>query len=278
VANSVGICAPGTVVGVGAGVAAPGSCGTGPLGSSFGNTVLRVCNGITGCDHVPPDIYGLPADSGGSCGTTHPSVTFTCPPSGFYSVMSGPQTGGGSGVATPGATAGGAYPAAEQDVFPWQEGAFFGNIWGGVAPEIAGWQNHVDKGGNFTAAPVLPLSTDAVFTEMFACSGVPWTQSEAYAEDRVCAGSVGAAVNCAATPKGACSTSMSASPCPSTHVCGVLHSPSGAGDYDECASTASKTWHNPVTVYLHETYDVSLPGGSFGTAGTPTSPLPPACP
>jgi hypothetical protein len=280
VANYVGTCTPGTSVGVGAGVAPPGSCGTGPLGSSVGNTVLRVCNGITGCDHGSSDVL---AESGGSCGTTRPSVTFSCPSSGNFAVMSGPQVGGGAGVATPAATltGGTAYPATEQSVFPWLEGAFFGNLWspGGLNADIHSGQNHVDKGGNFTAAAPILLSSGSIFLQMFACSGVAWTQADAYDEDRICAGGFSVPTNCAATPKGACSTSMSAVPaCPTTHICSVLHTVPGSGDYDDCSSSAIKTWHNPITVYLNQPGDVSLPGGNYATAGTPSTPAPPACP
>lgn len=283
VANQVGTCVPGTPISVGAGAPPPGSCGAPALGSSSGNTVLRVCNGITGCDHDgTPGPNGLPAESGGSCGTVHPSVSFICPSSGNFAVMSGPQIGGGLSTATPAATISGAvsYPASEQDVFPWQEGAFFGNVWapGGLNPLIHSGQNHVDKGGNFTAAPSIPLSVGAVFLQMFACSGVAWTASEAYDDDRICAGTTGSQYNCAATSRGACSTSMSSAPaCPTTHVCGSLHGASGVGDYDDC-STGIRTWLNPITVYLNQPGDVSLPGGNYATAGTPSAPAPPACP
>jgi hypothetical protein len=281
VANQVGTCVPGTPVSVGAGAAAPGSCAAGPvLGSSSGNTVLRVCNGIAGCDHGAPEVLG---ESGGSCGTIFPSVSFTCPSTGNFAVMSGPQTGGGTSVAAPAATTAGStvYPANELTVFPWPEGAFFGNIWapGSVSSDIHSGENWVDNNGKFHPASSIPLTSGAVFTEMFACSGVHWTASEAYSEDRVCAGGFGTPTNCAATPLGACSTSMSAIPsCPTTHVCSVLHAPAALADYDDCTGTGSAVWTNPITVYLNMPADASPGGGVAATSGTPAAPAPPACP
>jgi hypothetical protein len=282
VANQVGTCNPGSTVNVGAGAPAPGSCVAGPvLGSSSGNTVLRVCDGIAGCDHGAPEVLG---ESGGSCGTIFPSVTFVCPMSGNFAVMSGPQMGSGPSVATPGAgtpTPGSmVYPASELSVFPWQEGAFFGNIWAPLSlnSDIHSGQNWVDANGKFHPASSIPLSSGAVFTQMFACSGVHWTSSVAYSEDRVCAGGGSTPNNCAATPMGACSTSMSAVPsCPITHVCSVLHAPGALGDYDDCAGTGAATWANPVTIYLNKAADVAPAGGVAGTSGTPAAPAPPAC-
>lgn len=278
VANQIGTCIPGTPVSVGAGAPPASSCLSPPLGSSSGDTVLRVCAGVVGCDDTAPEFL---RESSGSCGSTHPSVTFNCPPSGYFAVMSGPQSPGGPSTATPAATTTGGtvYPATEEAVFPWQEGAFFGNVWapGSLNSSIHSGENWVDANGKFHPAASIPLSAGAVFTQMYACSGVYWTHAEAYSDDRVCAGGGTTPTNCAARPLGACSTGMSATPaCPSTHVCSVLHAPSAMADYDDCG--VSGAWTNPITVYLHMPGDASVTGGSFGTSGTPSAPAVPACP
>jgi hypothetical protein len=276
VPNHVGTCSPGSPVIIGAGAPPPSACTAPALGSSTGSTVLRVCAGIVGCDHAA----AIAESDGSSCASVdRPAVAFTCPSKGFFAVMSGPQTAapGSPIVATPEAptAVGISYPATEQAVFPWQEGAFFGNLWGPGAlnDAIHSKQNWVDALGTFhAAAPV----AGAVFLDMFACSGTYWTQAAAYEKDRICAGGYATPTNCAARLVGACSTSMSAPSCPPINRCSGFHGAAGVGDYDDCIGDTS-SWANPITVYLNDPYDLSPPGGNATTAGTPTAPAPPAC-
>lgn len=278
VANQVGTCNPGSTVYIGAG-AKPASRCSDPmfpvLGSSSGNTVLRVCEGIRGCNSASTNFI---AQSGTSCGTTKPAVEFVCPASGFFSVMSGPQSSGGAGVATPAAHygAGTVYPAPEQKVFPWQEGAFYGNFFGGSSlhPWLLSGMNKVDVDGNFTPAPSV---LGAVFRQAFACTGIYWTNQEAYMKDRVCAGTD---TDCAATPVGACHTSVDNTPsCPPTHRCAVLDGAMvpGDGDYDGCAGGA-RGWINPISVYLNDPSDVISDPDHHATLGSPAAPPAPLCP
>lgn len=279
VAEHVGTCSPGSRVYIGAGAKPAAKCSD-PffpvLGSSTGNTVLRVCEGIRGCNSTSPSFI---EQNGTSCGTPQPALGFTCPPSGYYSVMSGPQTSGGPGVAEPAAQASGPakYPAPEADVFTWQEGAFYGSLWGpgSLHPGIVAGMNNVDSLGNFQPAPPV---LGSVFQKAFACTGRFWTDQEAYMRDRICAGSD---QDCAATSVGACDTSNDNTPsCPPRHLCSITDGPmvSGDGDFHGCTGTGGMAWANPISVYLNGPGDVIMDDAHYETRGTPSAPLPPLCP
>lgn len=278
-AEHVGTCAPGSRVYVGAGAKPPAKCSDASfpvLGSSTGDTVLRVCEGIRGCNTTSANFIDM---SGASCGTSQPALGFTCPPSGYYSVMSGPQTSGGPGVAAPAAQASGPakYPAPEADVFTWQEGAFYGSLWGpgSLHPSILPGMNNVDVAGNFVAAPPV---VGSVFPKAFACTGRFWTDQEAYMKDRICAGGD---EDCAATSVGACDTANDNTPsCPPRHLCSIIDGPMvpGDGDFHGCAGTGGASWANPVSVYLNGPSDIVVDTDHSATRGTPSAPLPPLCP
>src|SRR5215510_12164928 len=80
---------------------------------------IRVCGGIHGCDVNSADRL---AEKRGPCDDA--PLTFTCPDSGFFGVMTAPAH---AKVVSRGPGAG-SYPATEADVFPFLEGAFFGNL------------------------------------------------------------------------------------------------------------------------------------------------------
>jgi hypothetical protein len=100
-----GVCLPGAQVTIGAG-ATPGNCtpgGLGSLGSSTGDTMLRVCAGTGGCDYGSADFVGTSDDTcPGS--NTNPSLTFTCPAIGYFSAMTAPYYSTWPYTATAGAT------------------------------------------------------------------------------------------------------------------------------------------------------------------------------
>ena len=83
------------------------------------HTALRACMNIRGCDLHSRAWLG---DKQAACDAA--PLTFTCPDTGFFSVMTTPDAvpvahhGPGSGR----------YPVPEKDVFPFLEGAFFGNL------------------------------------------------------------------------------------------------------------------------------------------------------
>lgn len=82
----VGTCTPGSAMRLGAAAA----CG---LGSCSGDAMLRVCAGTTPCEHGPlvsgSAAAGMLGENDNACGTGCPEVSFTCPESGTYNVMTG---------------------------------------------------------------------------------------------------------------------------------------------------------------------------------------------
>jgi hypothetical protein len=74
----VGVCTPGTTVQVGTG------CG---LGTASGDTVMRICAGTATCAHAQK----LAENNNCSSSSTASKVQFTCPSSGLYTVMVGPN-------------------------------------------------------------------------------------------------------------------------------------------------------------------------------------------
>ena len=82
-----GVCTPGTTVQL-----TSGACGFEP-GSCTGNPVARVCAGEKPCEYRGPGFLGH-GDDASACHSYCPSVRFTCPDSGVYTVLSGAHTPG----------------------------------------------------------------------------------------------------------------------------------------------------------------------------------------
>ncbi|XXX71991.1 hypothetical protein WMF30_30525 [Sorangium sp. So ce134] len=101
-AGHVGSCTPGSHVYIGVGSEPLGDCDADPssaTGLSQGDTVVRICNGIHGCDDGSPDRV---EQSEVQCsGRSEPALHFVCPGSGHFSVMSGPRTSPGTGARAP---------------------------------------------------------------------------------------------------------------------------------------------------------------------------------
>jgi hypothetical protein len=111
VVDHVGTCNPTamSVVGMGANVL---DCAH-PTGEAPGApTVLRICPDIGGCTEST-----MLGQSAGVCGTWNPSVAFTCPLSGYYSVMKGPDDGAAL-VGVKAGTRGGGVPGRPGAVLP----------------------------------------------------------------------------------------------------------------------------------------------------------------
>ncbi|QRN98068.1 hypothetical protein JRI60_03055 [Archangium violaceum] len=243
----IGRCVPGQTVRLGAGGRAPDRCATGPaLGSTTsGRSVLRVCAGIIGCDASNPRRL---AQSEGTCSTTPPAVTFTCPASGDFNVMLAPYSSwlgstASVGVET-GTPAGTAYALSEGEVFRYREGAFYGTIFDSeeLAAEVS-----VTKDGRIVGKD--QHVDGSMYRKMFSCYAPEWSQGMAYALHRVCAQPGDSGADCAAKVTGACiNPSM-----PSASMCGVEDGPlvSGDGDFEQCLDPEQNEWNEPVTVYLH---------------------------
>lgn len=107
--RQVGSCKPYTTVRV----AAANSCTqTLPLGSSTGDTMLRICDGQNGCDYTGYKVSSIVGHSDNSCGV-QPSVTFTCPAGGRYTVMTAPYASYDLKASSQPAASAGSYPAYE---------------------------------------------------------------------------------------------------------------------------------------------------------------------
>jgi hypothetical protein len=117
----VGTCQPGTDMNVALSGLSSSQCST---------TAVQICWGIYGCKKsdqgvVPPSAleYSGFVDQRGGC-----AGTFKCPSYGAYGVMVQPATAGSTFTVEVAAAPSATYPAAETDVFPFREAAFFGNL------------------------------------------------------------------------------------------------------------------------------------------------------
>lgn len=292
-AEHVGMCTPGSTVTIGAGDDAVDACGddvSGAVAPSDDDTILRVCDGIRGCNAGSP--AHIVQREVRCSGRREPALRFECPSSGYFSVMSGPRrsrraTGasGGDQASPAGKSAGfrvasrapavgvsgdddrrtpgstpyrpAVYPASEGDVFRMREGAFYGNFWSEgnpLHPKFKPEMNEVDEEGNLVNPA--PRSGAIVFQHAFACTGEHWNDEIAYQKGRLCAG--GDEQNdCVAHSVGACGDSYNTTNCPPLHQCSVNDGGlvEGDGDFQECQGDGG-TWHHPITVVLNNSLDV----------------------
>jgi hypothetical protein len=252
-AGWIGQCEPGQTVRLGAGGVAPDRCGTGAaLGNASGSPMmLRVCDGIIGCDRVSTRLL---TQSEGACGTSQPAVSFTCPASGFFNVMDGPYESSLSGTVSveveTGTSANTTYGSSEGEVFRYREGAFYGTLFDtrALATTV-----QVHSSGLLTGKDAIVQGS--VYRKMFSCYAPEWLEGMAYATHRVCAlpDSQG---NCAATVAGPCV--HPSEPGFPTSMCQVEDGPlvSGDGDFEQCYDPSETLWMEPVTVYLHGPCDL----------------------
>jgi len=261
---AVGACTPGTAVTVGAGASASGC--SGPLGYSSGDTMLRICQGIYGCDPTTPypdaAYAGVIAQNDDRCGLK-PAATFTCPPSGSYSVMAAtydssvPQ----SYVTSPSTFAvqasAGTLAAPETQVFPYLEGAFYGDIFD--AENLAdGVDYHVEATGQVTGSYNLVVPT--VFRRAYACYGPRWADGAAVMTSRMCAAP---GAGCLMQIAGACADSVYAPPSEPRYRCQTSNA-SGEGDFGGCLDRdGAARWSSPITTYLNDPCDALIYPGSW---------------
>jgi hypothetical protein len=246
-ADFIGRCMPGQPVRLGAGGRAPDQCTTGPvLGSWSGARMgLRVCEGIIGCDQGNARMLG---QSEGTCATTQAAVTFTCPASGHFNVMSAPysttQAGSVTVAVETGTPAATSYRLSEKAVYRIREGAYYGNIFDSTALAT---KVYVDDNGRVIGKE--QTVQGSVYRKMFSCQAPEWTNEAAYAAHRVCA-LPGSGANCAARPVGDCfnPTNPLASRCKKEDGAVVW----GDGDFEECYDSEGALWKEPITVFLYE--------------------------
>lgn len=160
--------------------------------------------------------------------------------------------------------------STEVGLYPWQEGAFWGNLFGaanvdpGVTVRVDAydvvydlklmgggeiWYPRADRDLAHTDFVNTGIYTGTVYPSLYACWSPIWYFGDAYAQRRVCAGPD--AERCAAVPVGNCGTPSPLSPqgYPS-NVC----TPSLGGHHGSCSYPSTSLW--PLTVYLREPCDI----------------------
>jgi hypothetical protein len=91
-----------------------------------GERLVRVCSGIYGCDSSSPEVL---SSTRIGCGTASHPIDFTCTDKEAFTVMyanADPNVPADDFRVS--AISGAVYPASEKQVFRWQEGAFYGNL------------------------------------------------------------------------------------------------------------------------------------------------------
>lgn len=239
--EQVGRCRKGTRVHVGAGGVPPDvACSNPPLGKTLsGLMMLRVCDGLAACDSAE-----ALAQSDGTCGTYLPAVSFTCPDSETFSVLSAPYLSTDTGAVQV-AAANALYPASEQKVFIAREGGFYGNIFGAGAlnKEV---NVYVDETG------VLHKNTDlkiqgSIYPSMYVCNSPTWQDADAYFNERLC---TLPGMNCVARPLGSCEAEVTNGSYVGPRC--QLANATGMGDYGLCMDPKGIFHDRVVTSFLNQ--------------------------
>jgi len=269
VADGIGYCGVSGPVQVGAGGMTSCSGPSPTLGSSNMQTVLRVCSGVNGCDHLDTRNLG---EATGSCAGSpaEPVLSFTCTAGQYFSVMVAPFSASTStplltsvAVSQPDVS----YGLSETEVYARREGAFYGNLFdsSALAPGVNVEVVQYGKGreARYKVVGDNVRIKGSIYTRMFSCYDPAWANGASYSSNRLCA-LPNAGANCAATVTGACFTSLNP---PVPGACAVQEGQmtAGDGDYEQCRDTLGNMWLHPVTTFLHSECD-TVPSGS----GKPT--------
>ncbi|HYH99680.1 hypothetical protein [Hyalangium sp.] len=260
----VGQCTPGARVQVGAGGVPPDfSCSAPPLGETLSGTMmLRVCEGFGACNEAK-----VLAQSAITCSLFRPAVSFTCPASGVFSVMSGSRNSANTGevrVQVGNAT----YPAAEQQLFTHREGAFWGTLFGpgALALGIDVW---VDNMGVVHKDVNNVRVTGSLYPKMFACQAPEWEREDAYANARLCALP---GENCVAQVLGRCNAVVTAGSYTGRQC--QIDNATGFGDYGMCVNPAGEAYPQVVTPHLSQPCDNVSDAFACALQGTPPGGIP----
>ncbi|WP_224360995.1 hypothetical protein [Hyalangium versicolor] len=234
----IGSCQPGQPVHLGAGGVPPGrGCGTAPLGQTLaGTSVLRVCEGLHACD----DAQAL-AQSEGTCGTSQPAVSFTCPEEGSFSVMSGARVSNEPAQVVV-AAGNSSYPADETEVFSLREGAFFGTLFGPGALAV-GVNVRIEAGVLQVNLPLALLTV--LYPKMYSCHDSSWGLTSALMSSRLC---TQLGLFCVAQPVGACNA-WTLAPGYSGPRC-VSDNVDGSGGYGACVTPGGTLVSQTITPFL----------------------------
>lgn len=231
---------------VGAGAPDPGLCDNQLLGATSGDLVMRVCEGISGCNEST-----ALAQTEGACSGTAPSLEFACPASGIFSVMLAPQqsddvTADGWAEASSNAT----LPASEQELFQVREGAFYGNLFDStlLSPYV---RVYINKKTGQVERDVMITGEIVVFQDLWACHDPGWETPYALMHERLCATDEQANL-CAATHIGSCEDVLIRNGVQSTRCA------KGYGDmgYRNCLDGKGVFRSNTITAMLKNACDM----------------------
>jgi hypothetical protein len=241
----VGHCSRGSRVHVGGG-GTPWdfSCPGPTLGHMVsGDMVFRVCEGLGACDGSR-----ALAQSQGTCGGILPAVSFLCPASETFSVMTAPYYSTATGQVDI-QSWNGSYPANEKEIFPIREGAFWGTIFGydAVAPGV---HVYVDANGIVHGKNPAPVVEGSIYPKMFSCQAPTWSDATAYATARLC---TLPGQNCVAKPLGRCDATLTEYPYGTRCR---LSEASGIGDYGKCVGSDGAISLEVITPYLNTPCDL----------------------
>jgi hypothetical protein len=238
-ADGIGVCTPGTSMGVSTG------CKAGLSDPPGADLLLRVCAGVNACDAT--ETSRILAANDDSCGLV-PQATFTCPAGGTFTVMWASYISNSAAVGHPMAFAVDGiapflYPAPQgavdpsQSAFPYREGAFFGNIFGSsnLSRQRAALPIEVTALGvvsNQTA-----VISGAVYPNAFFCTSDIYAKEPDYGQDRVCGTRT---ADCAAVLAGSCPS-----------VCGS-QGIAPEWDFQKCAAPGQRAYANAITTFVNE--------------------------
>ncbi len=228
-----------------------------------GSDLVRVCDRPYGCDRGGAHYVTTqwPACS-------RPTITFTCPDRGSYALIGRPYDSTDTYRGFTATASSGLVPASEKKVFPYREGASYGNIFVGAELGVYTWIS-IDGQGVTTKwyytpqsgwTQSLPSGPYVVHKGAYMCNSPEWDLQTAFKQMRICMGPSGN--QCAANWAGNCS---SAKQYPGQSfvtapygLCGYEDSPAyrGDGDYDKCKG-GDQVWLHPVSIWLQDWCDAT---------------------
>ncbi|MBL8956149.1 MAG: hypothetical protein JNK82_35575 [Myxococcaceae bacterium] len=249
-------CTPGDLISVGAG--AHPRCGA-PLGWASTPTVLRLCEGLSGCDHGQKLIESSETPACG--GNPNPSFEYTCPSSGLVNVMSGPLYSGAPSSHGVGNT--GLRAVIEGEHFAMREGAFYGTMFD---PAALAYEVFVGPKGITTQPPIEQISKPIAFTKMYSCGDSAWVSPSSYM-----AGVDRRGRTCAMPPASyrgtdvAVCTANYVGTCVDTSTAGCTPDAAADGEMRSCRG-GGRTWWYGMTTFLVRACDLTSPNDPFRCA------------
>lgn len=216
-------------------------------GPACGAVTLRACTGLQGCyasntGHLLPDGNPFPAyaralsEQASACPTS--PLSLQCPADGYFNVMeraADPEalTAISSGSATHNATP---KPASERQLFPYAEGAFYGNLFTGELRWTCEWITSKRLRCSSSTTTTLP------YEHVYACYAPSHDDDSLQVmklNDRLCAAP---GASCFPHPPAACQRACTAR--------------NADGAFGSCKGPNSAQYHHPVTTYLSNPCDL----------------------